>query len=608
MARRSLFTRSCVYTADCECGTNIDYETDRRVGCYIMHLKALDVDVRGKFGPSYDCTFDEEITFSGPDAMKNFVEKFLERIPQNAFLWYYTARYDTSFIISYLMENCGYTSDDWDATCRTREAKNKARHEWIQKHPEYRGQAVFSNDDLLTVIPAAEIPKAITDPFKPKCQIHPILSGSNVIAIEIWNSAGHKLTIADVANKFTNLPDWDAKNNCPITGVQAIARMFGGSKSGLDVLKYRGLDYVPGEEEITRCELDTKWIKLAMEKMYDLGLTGLTLAQDAWSIFTAISDLTKGIDSQTKRPLGDKAWENRIYRLLQCGFTEEEIEKFIGTVDDDGILYDLPEEWQFRDGYILDIRDSYMGGVTMVNPKYQNIELRVGGARYTGDHWARVKWNIAHDDCNSMHPASMKCPMPYGAPWMTNTPEGEFYIMAARCKFKLKKNAFCTVSNKGRRDMSLWLSEGEQELTMTNYDWEWFKRNYDYEIIGNIHCLNWHTRVNKALCIYVDHFTEMKKKWKAIRAAAEPDSNEYIEADIMYYIAKILMNSLYGKWGQDPRKPYINCVYEGSLSYHKSSVQKGEYDDPWYHKYLPMACAITGCSRDRLWTHINKIG
>lgn len=608
MGRRSSFTRACVYTADCECGTNIDYEADHRVGCYIMHLKAVDVTGVPKFGPSYDCTFPEEITYSGPQAMLNFVMEFVENIPQNAWLWFYTARYDCSFIVSFLMEYWGYTSDGWDDLCMTREAKDKARRAWMQEHPEYRAHAIFDENNDIWFLPETPVPHVVTDPFKPRCKIHPILSGSNVIAIEIWNCDGHKLTIADVANKFTNLPDWDVKNNCPMTGVQAIARMFGGSKSSLDVLKYRGLGYVPGEEEITRCELDTEWIKRAMEKMYEMGLTGLTLAQDAWSIFTAISDLSKGINSQTKQPLGDKAYENRYNRLLACGFTEDEIKKFEGSVEDDGILYDLPEEWQFRDGYILDIRDAYMGGVTMVNPKYQNIELRVGGARYTGDHWARVKWNIAHDDCNSMHPASMKCPMPYGAPWMTDTPEGEFYIKAARCKFKLKKNAFCTVSNKGRRDMALWLSEGEQELTMTNYDWKWFEKNYDYEIIGNVHCLNWHTRVNEALCIYVDHFTAMKQYWKGVRAAAEPDSNEYLEADIMYYIAKILMNSLYGKWGQDPRKPYINCVYEGALSYHKSSVQKGEYDDPWYHKYLPMACAITGCSRDRLWTHIDKIG
>ena len=106
---------------------------------------------------------------------------------------------------------------------------------------------------------------------------------------------------------------------------------------------------------------------------------------------------------------------------------------------------------------------------------------------------------------------------------------------------------------------------------------------------------------------YVEHFIAEKSKWKKQKEDSDPVKR--LEGEVMYYVSKILMNALYGKFGQDPVKPYEWCKVNGeTVGYGKSKVALGEFDDNQFHKYLPMACAITGCSRDRLWTHIDKLG
>ena len=583
MARQKSERRACVYVADTECTTNVDYEEDGHVYAYIMHLESVRT---ASISGDNATILPEEITFSGPGTMEQFVDSFVEKIPVSAKLWFYNTRYDCQFIMDYLMKNRGYVSYSWEEKEARKEEIKKTKREYIRNHPEARRTITFSSDFSIVRENPEKVPNAVLSQFVKKRVIQPIRSGSRLIQLDIFNSKGHKLSIMDVGNKFTNLPQWNKKENRPMSGVEAIANMFGMEKAPLDVLKYRGDGYEPNEEEITRCVTDVKPIRLAMEKMYSIGLEQSTLAGDAWKIYSAIRHIGIGI--------GDDKTGKKHDLLAKLGITIED-----RSLPEDGILDDMEEKWLFKaDGVTVDVRDAYRGGVTFTNPKYQNQKLRTRKGR-----------RIAHDDCNSMHPASMVCPMPYGQPERSRgAPTKDFYIMQCYCKFKIKKGRWPVICNNANGiDGAEWLYEGEQTLCLTCYDWKWVKKNYDIEIIGEKYYLNWDTRVNESVEKYVEHFIAEKSKWKKQKEDSDPVKR--LEGEVMYYVSKILMNALYGKFGQDPVKPYEWCKVNGeTVGYGKSKVALGEFDDNQFHKYLPMACAITGCSRDRLWTHIDKLG
>lgn len=584
MARQKSERRACVYVADTECTTNVDYEKDGHVYAYIMHLES--VRTAGLTGGN-STILPEEMTFSGPETMAQFVDDFLEKIPKHADLWFYNTRYDCQFIMDFLMKDRGYVSYSWEEKVAIKEKEKEATMAYYKAHPEERPKAhIVYGDDITVRVDRMTTPGSVKKEFEKKKVIRPIRSGARLIELEIHNKKGHTLHIMDVGSKFTNLPQWNKKENRPMSGVEAIANMFGMEKAPLDVLKYRGDGYEPNEEEITRCVTDVKPIRVAMEKMYSMGLDKSTLAGDAWSIFSAIRDV--GMHGYAN----DKSHKDHDLLRIQ-GIDVEDC-----SLEDDGVLDKMPEVWDFEDGTKVDIRRAYQGGVTFVNPKYQDKKLKTRKGR-----------RIAHDDCNSMHPASIVCPMPYGEPTRSRgKPVKEFYVMQCYCKFKLKKGRFPVISKTGGgMDSAEWLYEGEMSICRTSYDWKWIEKNYDIEYLGDKYYLNWDVRVNESAVKYVEHFVAEKTKWKEQKEDADPVKR--MEGEVMYYVSKILMNALYGKFGQDPVRPYEWCEVEGeTVGYSKSKIELGEYDEMFNHKYLPIACAVTGCSRDRLWEHIDKMG
>lgn len=578
----------CVYVYDTETGTDKDYTVDGRVGAYLLNMQRLDVPA-GTYNSSYKTSdLEAEYTFAGPDTLKQWRETFLERIPRRAIMYSYNEAFDARFLVCHLLDN-GYTSDSWE----TNQEKERQKREGKVRKFE---TSTAVGDDGVKVTRKKSREKS---PSMDENTITPILSNGRVIMIRIINSMGHELTLLDVGNIWTNLPDWNEEAKRPMAGVEALGHMFGMHKTGLDVHKYRGLDYMPDDEEITRCRVDTQIIKRAMEKAISMGLTDCTLASSAWRIFSAIRGIGTLRDSGGRHPLGAKAVENAYNTLLGVGFSLEELQAIQGTFPADGIMDDLPETWTFDDGIEVSIRDAYMGGVVMVNPKYEGKSIKTNKGK-----------RLVHDDCNSMHPKSMMEALPYGEPWLSEKPEGDFYVVQAEVDFRLRKGAFPTLSNGGRTDMrASWLKEGHKALTLTKYDWERMQANYDYEIIGPTRCINFHVRKNESLHVYINHFISQKKKWKEAKKRAGTEE-EKTEAEVMYYLSKILLNSLYGKFGQNPEKAYQ--WYEKDpvtgISVRSSNTAIGEYKSPRQMKYLPIACAITGLSRKRLWDHIEKVG
>lgn len=183
--------------------------------------------------------------------------------------------------------------------------------------------------------------------------------------------------------------------------------------------------------------------------------------------------------------------------------------------------------------YDAEIRQSYRGGYTYLKKQYKNKELQSGIVL----------------DVNSLYPYVMKAkPLPYGEGIHF---EGQYkknslfnqYVQAINCQFKLKKGFLPTVQLHHSTIISsqyLENSGGEVYcLYMTNIDLELFFKHYD---VYNIYYLGgWMFKSRTGIFDnYIDRWTETKQEAK--REGNAP----------MYQIAKLMLNSLYGKMGVNP--------------------------------------------------------
>jgi hypothetical protein len=177
------------------------------------------------------------------------------------------------------------------------------------------------------------------------------------------------------------------------------------------------------------------------------------------------------------------------------------------------------------------IRKSYRGGWTYLNPKYKNVEVGEGLVI----------------DKNSMYPSMMYYEfMPFGEPVYF---EGEYikdithplYIQMFSCSFKVKENKLPTVQLKhtlGYMDNEyVETTEGRIEtLTLTNIDLELFLEHYDHSEI-TYHGGFKFKRITGLFKSYIDYWMEEK-----IKAGKEGNGAKR-------QIAKLMLNSLYGKFG-----------------------------------------------------------
>lgn len=236
--------------------------------------------------------------------------------------------------------------------------------------------------------------------------------------------------------------------------------------------------------------------------------------------------------------------------------------------------------------YDHDIRDSYKGGYTYLEPEFENQLLNNGISL----------------DINSTHPYSMQaCLLPHGTPLFFRgqyepDPLYPLYIQMFKCIFELKKDHIPTVTMKFGSEFAtaeyLTTSNGvEMTLYMTNVDFELFKKHYDtfdtIEYVGG-----WKFKGTTGL------FAPFIDKWSEIKAQAKKDKNW-----VLYEIAKRMQNALYGKLGTSPnvksKVPYL--TKKGVVEY-KDDIPK-QIDGV----YLPMATFITSYSRQRIITAFQKV-
>ncbi len=222
-----------------------------------------------------------------------------------------------------------------------------------------------------------------------------------------------------------------------------------------------------------------------------------------------------------------------------------------------------------------DIRKSYKGGFTFLNEIYKEKEVGRGLVL----------------DKNSMYPAKMKNEyLPFGDPLFF---EGRYeedklyklYIQCFSCSFELKEGKIPSLQIKNNPSFVpneyVKSSEGDiVTLYLTNIDLELFMEQY------NVRDITWHNgwkfKALKGLFTnYVDYWTERKIQ-------AKKDNN-----NVLYIISKLMLNSLYGKFGLNPRVrgkyPYLN--EEGIVKY-----RLGE-EEIRNSIYVPTATFITSYAR-----------
>lgn len=242
--------------------------------------------------------------------------------------------------------------------------------------------------------------------------------------------------------------------------VEEVAKAFNLSikKLEIDYKAKREKGHKITDEEKEYLKHDVMIMSLALEKMFEMKITKMTIASNAMSFFKdTISK--KRFDEWFKPPLYDK-----------------------------------------------DLRQAYKGGFTYLNDIYRGKEVKEGIVL----------------DVNSLYPSVMYySPMPYGEGIYFDgkyTPDKLYnlYIQNITCQFRIKKGMIPTIQIKNNLSFVpteyLSSSNGESiNLTLTNVDLKLFLEHYDIYDIS----YNWGWKYKSSTKIfkrYIDYWNELKVK------------------------------------------------------------------------------------------------
>lgn len=235
--------------------------------------------------------------------------------------------------------------------------------------------------------------------------------------------------------------------------------------------------------------------------------------------------------------------------------------------------------------YHEDVKQSYRGGFTYLNPKFAS----------------KVVGNGVVLDVNSLYPSVMReSNLPFGTPIFFRGQYKEdkiypLYTQMIRCQFEIKKDKIPTIQIKHGSDFSpteYLESSGDLEvvLCLNSIDLELFFEHYN---VYNIEYISgWKFKSTKGL------FNDYIDKWSNNKIKAKDEGNHGL-----YLISKLFLNSLYGKFGTDTRVvskiPYMG---DDEVIHFKDS--KEERKDGIY---IAMASFITSYARRKTITSAQRI-
>ena len=310
--------------------------------------------------------------------------------------------------------------------------------------------------------------------------------------------------------------------------VSAISKAFGvkALKGEIDYTKQREIGYKINDIEKAYIKNDVLIVEKALEYLRNNGLTKITTASNAMNDY--------------KTMLGKKNFE-RWFPVLPM------------------------DSW---------LRESYKGGFTYVNPKYQGKKIGSGSVY----------------DVNSLYPYVMyHYPMPYGNPiWF----DGKYvddrhyplYVIAFVCSFTLKPNKIPMIQLKHTMDFidtQYLISSDSIEVTLhlTNVDLEMFLDAYD---VFNVQYIGgWKFQSSTVL------FKDYIDKWIMQKINATIIGNAGLRT-----ICKLMLNSLYGKFGLNPKVQSKYPSFENGFIKYRDHQQ--EQREP---VYIPIATFVTSYAR-----------
>ena len=320
--------------------------------------------------------------------------------------------------------------------------------------------------------------------------------------------------------------------------VAAIAKGFNLpiSKLEIDYNETREKDHILTKEEVDYLRNDVEIMARALHILFEQGLTKMTQGSNALFDY--------------KRTVGTKNFNK---------------------------WFPIPD-------YDSDIRQSYKGGFTYLNPKYKEIDLQDGIVL----------------DVNSLYPSVMYYqPLPYG--------EGIFFkgkyepdkiynlhIQMFTCQFELKPGYIPTIQLKNNLAFVptkyLESSDGEDvTLCLTNVDLELFFEHY------NVYNIEYHSGWKFKSTVGL--FKEYIDKWNKVKMESTLNGNK-----AMRTLAKLMLNALYGKFALNPNVQSKIPWYDNGVVKYK--LGEKETRDPIY---IPVGTFITAWARYKTISSAQKV-
>lgn len=334
------------------------------------------------------------------------------------------------------------------------------------------------------------------------------------------------------------------------SSVKALAKDFNLEiqKGEIDYNRFRGYDYIPNKKEVTYVRTDTEIVADCLLKFRCEGNTKKTISSCAYEQY-------KNIIGKDKY----NAWFG---------------------------------EWAINANLELDyeIREAYRGGFCQYNVDY------VGKT---------IKRPCYYNDVNSLYPYIMYTKsLPYGQPVKfegkyKDDKKYPYYVQKIRVDMCIKENGIPCILRKSKGVNNMYIidtldeiSGGTVELTLTNFDLELLYKNYEIFHLEFLGGYKFKVR-SDMFTKYIDKYYKMKQEATINQQKAKR------------YIAKLFLNSLYGKFGQNPirrmKQPYVSI--DNSIKYATSDEEVAKN----FH-YLPVAVFITALARYKILNDIEKIG
>lgn len=338
--------------------------------------------------------------------------------------------------------------------------------------------------------------------------------------------------------------------------VSQMAKAFGLKtlKGEIDYKAFRSKEHKLTKEEIEYIKNDVIIVGESLSTMFDIGLNKMTISS------SALKNYKDSIG-------GDRAFRN-LFPL-------------ISKVDDDFI------------------RKAYRGGYTYVNPNIANKRLNCNGMTF---------------DVNSLYPSRMyyenlpyDMPIYYQGAYKSNVTH-PLYIQRLKCKFKCKKGfvPIIQLKNNARFSDTEYLRDSgveRVELTLTSVDLELIKKHYK---LTNVTYIDGYMFKGK-----IGLFENYINYWIGVKNQATIDGNKGLRQ-----IAKLMLNSLYGKFATNGNSDVKIPLMEGDVVKHqvKCTIDKDTFDGNLADgkerelNYTAMACFITAYARKVTIDAIQSVG